>query len=304
MTTEIFPREPSALSLPLASPPRPKRRDVSTTLNYYRDPGDGSLPTPVFVGGDTVINERPTIPTPVVVRDVSGEEDKYRLDSHGFEFVRHESKEKGFEDDDAIISLYYRECEQIYKSATGATSVHIFGHLVRRGPTHWHSLGTGNATKKGPLHRVHIDQSYHGAELILRKHLPDEEVKTRMKHRWQIINLWRPVSTIFKDPLGVAAAHSIPESDLVSAEVVYTKQPPPLNRNETWTILPSDKHEWFFKNEQGPEDVLLIKCFDSSEVEGMVRRAPHCAFKDPEREGEEWADRQSIEVRALVFYDE
>ena len=28
-----------------------KHRDVLTTLNYYRDPGDGSLPEPVYVGG-------------------------------------------------------------------------------------------------------------------------------------------------------------------------------------------------------------------------------------------------------------
>lgn len=50
--------------------------------------------------------------------------------------------------------------------------------------------------------------------------------------------------------------------------------------------------------------MLLIKCFDSWKQEGLARRAPHCAFKDPEREGEEWSNRESIELRALLVYDE
>jgi hypothetical protein len=28
-----------------------QRRDVTTILNYYREPGDGSPPLPVYVGG-------------------------------------------------------------------------------------------------------------------------------------------------------------------------------------------------------------------------------------------------------------
>jgi hypothetical protein len=62
--------------------------------------------------------------------------------------------------------------------------------------------------------------------------------------RWQIINLWRPVSTIYKDPLAVASAPSIAEKDLVEAQVIYTKQAPPLNRNLVWTILPNPEHRW------------------------------------------------------------
>ena len=36
---------------PLTSP-----RHVTATLNYYRDPGDGSPPTPVLVGGYILLN--------------------------------------------------------------------------------------------------------------------------------------------------------------------------------------------------------------------------------------------------------
>lgn len=162
----------------------------------------------------------------------------------------------------------------------------------------------GNASRKGPLNRAHVDQSYTGGELILRKHLPsraDEIIRDRQ--RYQIINIWRPIATIYKDPLAVAAAHSIPDSDLVEAKVIYVDQPGPLNRNETWTILPGEGHEWYYKNKQRSDEALFIKCFDSSTEIGLARRVPHCAFKDSERDGPDFADRQSIEVRGLLIYD-
>jgi hypothetical protein len=51
----------------------------------------------------------------VIVHDISGEEDKYKLDIHGFQLLRHESKEKTFDDEERIKSAYYKECEEIYK---------------------------------------------------------------------------------------------------------------------------------------------------------------------------------------------
>jgi len=46
--------------------------------------------------------------------------------------------------------------------------------------------------------------------------------------------------------------------------------------------------------------VTLIKCFDTREEEGIARRVPHSAFADPAEEDK--YSRESIEVRALVFY--
>jgi hypothetical protein len=51
----------------------------------------------------------------VEVTDISGQEEKYTLDSHGFQIVRHESKEKSFLDEDQIKSQYYKETEQLLK---------------------------------------------------------------------------------------------------------------------------------------------------------------------------------------------
>ncbi len=50
-----------------------------------------------------------------MVTDISGNEKQYTLDSHGFQVVEHESKEKKFLDDDQIKRDYYPETEQLLK---------------------------------------------------------------------------------------------------------------------------------------------------------------------------------------------
>jgi hypothetical protein len=60
-------------------------------------------------------SERPHAPHAVTIHDIAGDEDKYTLDSHGFQFVKHESKEKDFLDDAQIKAAYYPEVEQLLK---------------------------------------------------------------------------------------------------------------------------------------------------------------------------------------------
>ena len=60
---------------------------------------------------------RPHVAQQVTVHDISGEEDRYTLDSHGFQIFSHESVEKDFQDDDKIKAEYYPETEQLLKDA-------------------------------------------------------------------------------------------------------------------------------------------------------------------------------------------
>lgn len=73
------------------------------------------------------------------------------------------------------------------------------------------------------------------------------------------------------------------------------------HERESWTVKPSAAHRWYFKYAQRPDEVLLIKCFDSVEGGRVARRAPHTAFQDPRHVGD--AFRESIEIRTMVFYD-
>jgi hypothetical protein len=60
------------------------KKDVKTTISYWRDPGDGSLPDPehdaeIFLGHWDEENRT------MLVRDIRGAESDFSLDTHGFE---------------------------------------------------------------------------------------------------------------------------------------------------------------------------------------------------------------------------
>jgi hypothetical protein len=204
--------------------------------------------------------------------------------------------------------------------STGASKIFIFDHTIRRQPVDSRGKPVPSTTetetpaqppstsdrpitvpvpqtRRGPVQRVHIDQSYAAAPDRVTYHLPDE-ASTLLKGRFQIINVWRPIKTILKDPLGVAAANSVSDDELVPIKLIY-----PHRTGETYAVRPSKKgpggHKWHYLFQQSPSEVTLIKCFDSK-TDGRARRVPHSAFID--EEFVEGVPRESIEVRALVFH--
>ena len=148
--------------------------------------------------------------------------------------------------------------------------------------------------------------------------------RSELRGLTRLSQVWRPIKQIFKDPLAVADAHSVPDTDLVGTALIY-----PDRRGETYSVKPNPNHRWYFKYGQSPSEVTLIKCFDSLK-DGRARRVPHTAFTNQDEEyvrsiftrplrnrvtgvsgrlltlSAHYRDkpsRESIEVRALVFYD-
>ncbi|KAJ5888718.1 hypothetical protein N7495_008759 [Penicillium taxi] len=261
---------------------------VQTTLNFYKENEDGSPPAPSYVGKPETF-ERPIASLPVTIHDISGHELDYTLDKQGFQLYYHESIEKDFLDEEKIKRDYYAETEQLLKDATGASRIFIFDHTIRRAPEDFPTADQ----RRGPVQRVHIDQTYEAAKSRVNYHLPDDAPEL-LKGRYQLINVWRPIRTILKDPLAVADAHTVDDSSLVPVKLIYSDR-----EGETYTVKPDPNIKWYYRYGQTPDLVTLIKCFDSK-TDGRARRIPHTAFVNPATENE--PGRQSIEVRALVFH--
>jgi hypothetical protein len=83
---------------------------------------------------------------------------------------------------------------------------------------------------------VHIDQSYSAALSRVPHHLPEEAEKL-LKGRVQIINVWRPIKTVQRDPLAVAEANSVKDESLVVTELIY-----PNRRGETYAVNHDPEH--------------------------------------------------------------
>ncbi|KAM0820284.1 hypothetical protein AB5N19_06103 [Seiridium cardinale] len=269
--------------------------DVDTVLNFFKPNDDGSPPAPVYVNRPET-HDRPVEPHPIRIRDITGREDQFTLDKNGFQVHKHTSLEKYFLDDEKIKDEYYKETEQLLKKATGASKIFIFDHTIRRPQP-----GTQDATPdgrqlRGPVQHVYIDQTYEAALGRVTFHLPNEAEKL-VKGRVQIINVWRPIKQVLRDPLALAQADSVSEEDLVPISLIY-----PTRKGATFVVRYSERHKWFFKYGITPEEVILIKCFDSK-TDGRARRVPHTAFVDPTA-GDDVPARESIEVRALVFHED
>ena len=102
---------------------------------------------------------------------------------------------------------------------------------------------------RASLSVVHIDSSYAGAEARVRYHFPDEATEL-LKHRYQMISVWRPIKTILKDPLAVADAHSTPESDLFPVKIHF-----PDREVEGWAVKADPQLKWYYRYKQPPDMV-------------------------------------------------
>jgi hypothetical protein len=83
---------------------------------------------------------------------------------------------------------------------------------------------------------VHIDQSYAASLTRVTHHLP-EDAERLLHGRVQIINVWRPIKTVQRDPLAVAEAHSVDDGSLVVTELIY-----PNRRGETYAVKHDPSH--------------------------------------------------------------
>jgi hypothetical protein len=266
-------------------------RDVTTSLNYL-----GEVNEPLFTYAyDSPPGQPKTnvtmVPRPVVVRNARELNPVPTVDREGFALVRQQSRLDNFYDEDQVRGLYYPECEGLLRDLTGAPRVVVFDHIVRN------AARTSEKGIKMPATAVHNDYTASSGPQRLRDLLPTEAAEL-LRHRFAIINVWRPLrGPVLDSPLGVCDARSIAPGDLVPNARIY-----PTRRGEIQAVKFSSAHRWYYFSEMQPEETLLLKCYDSAE-DGRARFTAHSAFRDPTAPPDS-PPRQSIETRALILFKE
>jgi len=258
------------------------------------------------------------------VQDIAGREKEFGVDVSGFQVIESPAQEKDFDDDARITTKYYAEVEELLRThLKGVKKVVIFDHTIRK--------RVDNAARK-PVRAVHVDQTQKAAEARVRRHVTGDDTEELIRGRFQIINVWRPIGHEAADfPLAVADFRSTKKEDFVEVDLLYPKRaegednddrgkerlPTEINngtsegyevKGETFGVVDSAEHRWYYERNMRPDQVMLLKCFDSrgEGVEGgwkgIARCTPHTAFEDPLTPTDA-KPRQSIEVRTLVFYE-
>ncbi|KAF2166886.1 hypothetical protein M409DRAFT_66430 [Zasmidium cellare ATCC 36951] len=276
---------------------------VKTIVNYYQPPADGGPPD-YYVVRTAAARKRPMDSRRVKIFDLRGREHEFNLDTNGFQLVRHSSREKTFDDEERVKAVYYPEIERLMKEHTGATHAYVFSHVVRRHSREEELKALQKARNdddminlESPAMFAHIDQSYDGASIVL-----DSVIDSAVS----IVNAWRPLKPITREPLAVCDAATVSESDL--REIIlrirddYNNDRPPqyaVRNQKIWQVAANPQHRWYLPKRQTPEEVLLIKCFDSKK--DVARRAPHSAVQMP---GDHGPPRESVEVRCFLFWED
>ena len=211
------------------------------------------------------------------------------LDREGFELHRQRSGVADFYDDEEVERAHYPEIEGLIMRATGARRVSIFDHTRR-------SAGDRRSGVRDPVRAVHNDYTPKSGPQRVRDLFPDEAADL-LKHRFAVINAWHSIRDRVESwPLAVCDARSIRPEDLVATDLVYRDRV-----GEVYNLAHNPDHRWFYFPRIDEGETILLKCFDSA-VDGRARFTAHTAFEDPET-GHEAPPRESIELRALAFFD-
>ncbi|OGM45386.1 GA4 desaturase family protein [Aspergillus bombycis] len=291
------------------------RQVVQTFLNYW--PATGPVQRELILGTIGAYR-RPIDSRPALIEDVRGQERAFALDIHGFQFIKHVSQHVASFEEASVKRYMYPEAEDILKNVTGATRAHVFSHITRTAPYERVEAMADSAdpdTKATsvmvPARHVHVDQSEPGALEVVKDNMTALEAERLFKTRWAIVNIWRPLKVVPRDPLAVSDARSFHDDDLLE---IYGRVPG-REKNKDYDgatkgsgfgmlygkYAPGQK--WYYMSDMKPDEVVLIKCYDSKDDGQTARRTPHTAFVDPRTQGVQEA-RESLELRCLVFFED
>ena len=227
------------------------------------------------------------------------------LRTSGFELVRSPSAVTDFHDCQQVMETYYGECKAIAEKLTGAQATFTYDHIIRE-PGLQHSGGgtdgsqrtTGTERGGGYIGSVHMDYTDNTTwDRYLALH---GERVPKGATRVYALNFWRPLSPSADDhPLAICDARTIRAEDLQET-LIYGYGAANYSWHdigiETFSVAASERQRWYYYPSMTPDDVLVIKSFDSEGVVG--RSCPHASFAHPNPKGE---PRRSIELRVLCF---
>ncbi|KAJ6555123.1 hypothetical protein DFH09DRAFT_1493249 [Mycena vulgaris] len=269
---------------------------TTASLNFYVSPKDGVRAYQNITSVTGVPDKNFTMEAhDVEIQNLRGNESAATLNTTGFQIYKHPAKHTAFMSDAAIEKEYYPESIELIKRLTGASRVVLFDHTVRRRRPGVES-GPG---KRQPAAMTHVDQTKASAVARVHRHLPAEEVPELLKHRFQIINLWRPISHPADDwPLALCDFRTVdPVNDILPVALIL-----PDLEGELGGVKYNPNQKWTYFSGVAPDELILIKCSDSLQDGSVALYTPHTAFEDPATP-EGTPPRESIELRALVFYD-
>ncbi len=276
-----------------AAPVLPDLEYVEADLHYIVNNGRPSIrhiDWPEMSHADQLPDYLP-IQMKIVNGRLTAAQEPFELATQGFRLVDHETKVEDFFDEEEVLRVYYPETEALILRESGCKRVVVFDHTLRTAEPQFHA----DRWIRGPVRSVHNDYTERSAPKRVHEILPDE-ADDLLTRRFGIIQVWRTTAAkVESEPLAMCDGRTIPEVGFVSNQRRYRDR-----TAETYHITHHPDHQWYYSPEMTRNEAIIFKVFDSDASAG-TRFTAHTGFADPTTKPDA-APRQSIEMRALVFY--
>jgi hypothetical protein len=260
---------------------------VEATIRYVV-PGEKA----VFYPTDRERSYWPAEEHRVRIENMRPHASEFSLERNGFVLLRESSAVVNFYDTSEVHRVYYAEIEALVKRLLGAAKVLVFGEIAR---------SDGNTTGDGrrPAYGAHVDYGEKTVRRFAEDLLGRDAAAPWLERRFVLMNLWRPIRTVYRTPLALCDASSVRASDLNDSEIRGGLNDPERPSMWGFNLQFNPQHRWYYAPWMEPDEILAFKLFDSDRA--RVQWTGHTAFDDPSAPADAPA-RESIEIRTISFY--
>ncbi len=260
---------------------------------------------------------------PQVLRDARRIEEYYpglspysaeSMDKLGVALAHCESKCRNFYDAAEVERVFYPEMEKLLlEFFPGATDALVYNHDVF--DKHYQGDRTEDQANKNPgvnanyANLVHNDLNDNSGRVRCRElltknlrnfgreqHYTEAEADAKMSRRFMSINLAKPMETVRQNPFVLCAWPSFADQPYITNYRIYDDR---VGETTRFTYRP--EHEWYWIPQQQPNEVSMLKCYDSVTDGSVSRWSFHTAAVD-------WTApddapcRRNVVVRSFVFF--
>ncbi|KAH9811631.1 hypothetical protein DFH28DRAFT_433480 [Melampsora americana] len=252
---------------------------------------------------DEVNNEYPydeTKKLKVLLQDLHTTPEKPHLETHGFTYVSGRNV-KGVEN--------LTKFSDIHKAFLTADSIQLVRELTKEKLAIPYAPAFRDFTGPfEPFPVIHSDISPEGAKFF-RGILQEQFLTTKNQRVVQfgkyleegkqiaVYNVWRPIHVVKDNPLGLCKWDSLLPEDALPSKIKPTNAD---NAIQAWNYR--EGQEWFYLNEQRPDEVYVFKQHDDRAQDGHGINVPHASFSLVEDQ-DKVSSRISFECRVIVIVD-
>ena len=260
---------------------------------------------------------------PQVLRDARRIDDYYPgmspysaecMDKLGVALAQCESDCQNFYDHREVERVFYSEMERLLLDFfPGSTDALVYNHDVF--DKNYQGDRTENQADKNPgvnanyANLVHNDLNDNSGRVRCRELLTrnlrnfgrqvtytEAEAGAKMSRRFMSINLAKPMATVHQNPFVLCAWPSFADQPYINNYRVYDDR---VGETTRFTYRP--EHEWYWVPEQKPNEVSLLKCYDSVTDGSVSRWSFHTACINPYLP-DDAPCRRNVVVRSFVFF--